>query len=189
MKYEWKELYDQLADCRKCGLSDKRTNIVIGVGNTKSRIMFIGEGPGRDEDEQGVPFVGAAGKLLDKMLAAIDLDREKVYIANIVKCRPPNNRTPQESEAVACLPYLRAQFALLSPKIIVCLGATAAKYVYDKEVRITRDRGVWKCVKGVWIMPTYHPAALLRDESKKRDAWTDFKNIRDKLKEIQEQEQ
>lgn len=184
MRYEWKELYNSLKDCQKCSLCENRKNIVVGCGNTKGEIMFIGEGPGRDEDEQGVPFVGAAGKLLDKMLGAIDLDREKVYIANIVKCRPPNNRTPQESEAVACLPYLRAQFALVQPKIIVCLGATAAKYVYDENVRITRDRGVWKNKKGVWILPTYHPAALLRDESKKRDAWTDMKLIREKIKEI-----
>ena len=189
MRYEWKELYDSLCDCKKCRLCENRTNIVVGCGNVKSKIMFIGEGPGRDEDEQGVPFVGAAGKLLDKMLAAIELDRDKVYIANIVKCRPPNNRTPEELEAKACLPYLRAQFALIQPEIIICLGATASKYVYDENVRITRDRGVWKNKKGVWILPTYHPAALLRDESKKRDAWTDMKLIREKIKELNKKEE
>ena len=180
MHYEWSTLYEQVKCCEGCGLSQTRTNVVIGDGNPKAKVMLIGEGPGRDEDLQGVPFVGAAGKLLDKMLAAIELNREHVYIANIVKCRPPQNRTPQETEARACLPYLRAQVALVRPKIIVCLGATAAKYVYDENVRITRDRGVWQCKKGIWMLPTYHPAALLRDESKKRDAWEDMKKLRAK---------
>ena len=132
----------------------------------------------------GRPFVGRAGQLLDKMIGAIGFRREEVYIANVVKCRPPNNRTPEESEADACLPYLRVQFALIRPKIIVCLGATAAKYIYDPNVRITRDRGVWKEKKGVWILPTYHPAALLRDESKKREAWEDMQKLKQKYDEI-----
>lgn len=114
----------------------------------------------------------------------IDIKREDVYIANVVKCRPPGNRTPEPSEAAACLPYLRAQFALIRPGIIVCLGATAARYVYDENVRITRDRGTWKQSKGIWILPTYHPAALLRDESKKREAWEDMKKLRQKYDEI-----
>jgi DNA polymerase len=149
--------------------------------------MFVGEGPGRSEDEAGRPFVGEAGRLLDKMLAAIGLDRKDVYIANIVKCRPPANRVPAEEEASACLPYLRAQFALIRPKVLVCLGATSAKYLYDADVRITRDRGVWRQKKGVWILPTYHPAALLRDPSKKREAWEDLKSLRQKLSEIPEE--
>lgn len=183
-RYDWKELYDSMDGCTGCRLCEKRHSIVIGEGNPNADIMFIGEGPGREEDETGRPFVGAAGRLLDKMLAAIDLKREDVYIANIVKCRPPGNRTPELSEAEACLPYLRAQFALIRPKIIVCLGATAARYVYDEGVRITRDRGVWKESKGVWILPTYHPAALLRDESKKHEAWEDMKKLRQKYDDI-----
>ncbi len=184
MRYDWETLYATLQGCKGCGLSAGRTNIVIGDGNPKAKIMLIGEGPGRDEDLQGIPFVGAAGKLLDKMLAAIDLDRNNVYIANIVKCRPPQNRTPLEEEAEACIGHLRAQVALVRPAIIVCLGATAARYVYDRNVRITRDRGIWKCSKGVWILPTYHPAALLRDESKKREAWDDLKKLRAKYEEL-----
>ena len=122
--YDWATLYEKLESCTDCGLCKGRTNVVIGVGNPQSKIMLIGEGPGRDEDIQGYPFVGAAGQLLDKMLAAISLDRTKVYIANIVKCRPPQNRTPLEDEAMACLPYLRAQVALIQPQIIVCLSYT-----------------------------------------------------------------
>lgn len=183
-KYYWKELYSETNGCQKCRLCEQRTNIVIGEGDPKATIMFIGEGPGRDEDLSGRPFVGRAGQLLDKMIGAIGFRREEVYIANVVKCRPPNNRTPEESEADACLPYLRVQFALIRPKIIVCLGATAAKYIYDPNVRITRDRGVWKEKKGVWILPTYHPAALLRDESKKREAWEDMQKLKQKYDEI-----
>lgn len=183
-KYYWKELYSEINGCQKCRLCEQRTNIVIGEGDPKATIMFIGEGPGRDEDLSGRPFVGRAGQLLDKMIGAIGFRREEVYIANVVKCRPPNNRTPEESEADACLSYLRVQFALIRPKIIVCLGATAAKYIYDPNVRITRDRGVWKDKKGVWILPTYHPAALLRDESKKREAWEDMQKLKQKYDEI-----
>ncbi len=184
LRFDWETLYAQLEDCRKCGLCEQRHTVVTGEGNTDADIMFIGEGPGRDEDITGRPFVGAAGKLLDKMLAAIGLERDDVYIANIVKCRPPQNRTPQDDEAQACLPYLRAQFALIRPRIIVCLGATSAKYIYDPNVRITKDRGNWVFRKGVWILPTYHPAALLRDQSKKKDAWVDLQLIRDKLAEL-----
>ena len=182
--YDWATLYEKLESCTDCGLCKGRTNVVIGVGNPQSKIMLIGEGPGRDEDIQGYPFVGAAGQLLDKMLAAISLDRTKVYIANIVKCRPPQNRTPLEDEAMACLPYLRAQVALIQPQIIVCLGKTAAMYVIDRQIRITRDRGIWSMKKGIWMLPTFHPAALLRDESKKRDAWHDMQSLRDKIKEL-----
>jgi DNA polymerase len=146
--------------------------------------MFIGEGPGREEDLQGRPFVGPAGQLLDKMLAAIGMERGEVYIANIVKCRPPQNRVPTDEEAQACLPYLRAQTGLIKPRIIVCLGATAAMYVYDPNVRITRERGIWKEKKGVWILPTYHPAALLRDPDKKREAWADMQALRAKREEL-----
>lgn len=183
-KYYWKELYSEINGCQKCRLCEQRTNIVIGEGDPKSHYNVHRRGAGRDEDLSGRPFVGRAGQLLDKMIGAIGFRREEVYIANVVKCRPPNNRTPEESEADACLPYLRVQFALIRPKIIVCLGATAAKYIYDPNVRITRDRGVWKDKKGVWILPTYHPAALLRDESKKREAWEDMQKLKQKYDEI-----
>lgn len=183
--YDWAALYEKLNNCRDCALCQGRTNVVIGVGDPKAKIMLIGEGPGRDEDIQGYPFVGAAGQLLDKMLAAINLDRAKVYIANIVKCRPPQNRTPLNDEALACLPYLRAQVALVQPKIIVCLGRTAAMYICGDNIRITRDRGIWQSKKGIYILPTFHPAALLRDESKKRDAWEDMKSLRRKIDELE----
>ncbi len=180
MLLHWQTLKAQVAACQGCALCNTRTHTVFGEGNVHAEILFVGEGPGREEDLQGRPFVGPAGQLLDKMLAAIDLDRTKVYIANVVKCRPPQNRVPLEEEAFACLPYLRAQTGLIKPKIIVCLGATAAKYIYDRDVRITRERGVWKEKKGVWVIPTYHPAALLRDPEKKKEAWEDFKSIRER---------
>ena len=183
-RYDWGELYKALSTCEECGLSKTRNSVVVGMGDPNADVMFVGEGPGRDEDLQGLPFVGAAGKLLDKMLAAVELDRSMVYIANIVKCRPPGNRTPVDDEAHACLPYLRAQVALVRPKIVVCLGRTAARFIFDEEIRITRDRGVWRCKKGVWMLATYHPAALLRDESKKADAWADMKAIKAKLLEL-----
>lgn len=182
--YGLRELYSICQSCTKCGLSKGRTNVVFGEGNIKAKIMFVGEGPGHDEDIQGRPFVGKAGQLLTKMIEAIDLKREDVFIANIVKCRPPNNRVPLPEEARECLPYLRNQVAIIRPAIIVCLGATAAKYIISDELRITRDRGLWKDKKGYHIIATYHPAALLRDPDKKRDAWEDFKSIRDKYKKI-----
>ena len=146
--------------------------------------MFVGEGPGQQEDLQGEPFVGPAGKLLDKMLASIGLDREKVYIANIVKCRPPGNRDPHDDEQEACMNYLRYQLMLVKPKIIVCLGRIAATAIIDKDFKITRQHGQWTERKGYWFIATYHPSALLRDESKKRPAWEDLKLIRAKLDEI-----
>ena len=163
--YDWATLYEKLESCTDCGLCKGRTNVVIGVGNPQSKIMLIGEGPGRDEDIQGYPFVGAAGQLLDKMLAAISLDRTKVYIANIVKCRPPQNRVPTDEEAAACKLHLRIQTALIRPKVIVLLGSTAAKNIIGADIRITRDRGKWFERKGIWMMATYHPSALLRDPS------------------------
>lgn len=184
MRYDWQTLYDSIRNCNGCELCDTRTNVVIGDGDPNSPIMLIGEGPGGDEDLQGLPFVGKAGMLLNRILASVDIRRESVYIANIVKCRPPNNRTPFDSEAMACLPYLRAQYALVSPQIIICLGATAAKHIINPEIRITRDRGMWINKKGVWMLPTYHPAALLRDETKKRPVWEDFKSLKIKMTEL-----
>lgn len=174
------ELMDQCRDCQLCGLAEGRTNLVFGEGDPEAKMMFIGEGPGADEDRLGRPFVGAAGKLLERMLAAIQLTREQVYIANIVKCRPPHNRVPAKDEAQACLPYLYRQIRIIAPKIIVLLGSTALQHLISPEARITRMRGQWLVSKsGIKIMPTYHPAALLRDPAKKRESWADFKQIRE----------
>lgn len=170
--------------CYRCPLSKTRTNVVFGEGNPKARIVFIGEGPGYNEDQMGRPFVGKAGQLLDKMLKAISLSREEVYIANIVKCRPPNNRNPLEEESKICIEFLRWQVKIIDPDIIICLGAVSAKNIIDKEFRITQNRGVWYKKSKFNIMATYHPAALLRDESKKRDSWEDFKNIKRKYDEV-----
>lgn len=184
MKTSWPTLTQEVYACEKCRLAQSRSNVVLGEGDLHAPLMFIGEGPGQQEDLTGRPFVGAAGQLLDKMLAAIGMRREQVYICNIVKCRPPNNRVPEPDERAACMEYLRAQVALVRPKVIVCLGSTPARALLGDDIRITRDRGVWHLKKGVWFMPTYHPAALLRDADKKRPAWTDFKAIRDKLIEL-----
>lgn len=180
----WETLEGACLNCRKCRLWETRTNVVIGVGNRNADIMFVGEGPGQQEDLQGEPFVGPAGKLLDKMLASIGLDRENVYIANVVKCRPPGNRDPHDDEQEACMNYLRYQLMLVKPKIIVCLGRIAATAIIDRDFKITRQHGQWTERKGYWFIATYHPSALLRDESKKRPAWEDLKLIRAKLDEI-----
>lgn len=181
----WKELYNQCYNCSKCDLGQTRKNMVFGEGNLKADIMFIGEAPGADEDEQGKPFVGKAGQLLTKALTALDLYRDKdYYICNICKCRPENNRTPSEEEALSCLPYLRNQVALVRPKIIVCLGATALKYVMGENLKITKDRGRWIERKGYYLIATFHPAALFRDESKKQLFWQDLKGIKEKYDEI-----
>ncbi len=174
---------NEVAACQKCGLCKTRTHTVFGEGNCHARIMFIGEGPGRDEDELGRPFVGRAGQLLDKMLGSIALTRNDVYIANVLKCRPPGNRDPEPEEAAACIGYLRGQVALIKPKIIVCLGRISAKYILNQDVRIMRDRGVWHEVKGFSIMATYHPAALLRNEQLKKDAYKDLLAIKQKYNE------
>ena len=184
MRTSWETLYQQIAECTACALHQRITRRVPGQGSATARVMLIGEGPGQQEDLQGLAFVGPAGQLLTKMLAAIGLTREEVYICNVVKCRPPGNRIPTPEEAAACMPFLRQQVALVRPEIIVLLGATALKAILGEHMRITRERGQWIERKGVWMMPTYHPSALLRDESKKRDAWEDFKQIRDKLQQL-----
>lgn len=184
MNTSWPTLTEAVFACEKCRLCQTRTNVVLGEGDLHAPLMFIGEGPGQQEDLSGRPFVGAAGQLLDKMLAAIGLKREQVYICNIVKCRPPQNRVPEPDERAACMDYLRQQVALVRPKVIVCLGSTPTRALLGDDMRITRDRGVWQLKKGVWFMPTYHPAALLRDADKKRPAWVDFQAIRDKLIEL-----
>ena len=176
------ELFDkQVAECRLCPLCRNIRNKVPGQGDREAPLMLIGEGPGQTEDEEGLAFVGAAGQLLTKMLEAIQLPRERVYICNIVKCRPPNNRVPTPEEAEACRIHLRMQTYLVRPKVIVLLGSTAAKNILDPDIRITRERGKWTVRKGVWIMPTYHPSALLRDPEKKKEAWEDMKSLRSRL--------
>lgn len=182
MRVSWPSLLAEVEACQRCGLSGTRHHVVPGEGDPKSPLLLIGEGPGAEEDRLGRPFVGAAGILLTKMLAAIDLSRDQVYIANVIKCRPPGNRTPSAEEAAACLPFLRAQTALIRPRVIVLLGATALRHVLGEAYRITRDRGRFVERRGVYFMPTFHPAALLRDASKKRPAWEDFKAVRDKMK-------
>ena len=173
----WEDLEQSIKDCKKCKLCTNRTNIVFGVGNKNADVMFIGEGPGADEDRLGEPFVGKAGKLMDKAFQALEIHRDKVYIANIVKCRPPQNRTPEADEAQACLNYLRNQVILVKPKIIVLLGSTALKNILGEEYGITASRGKWVEKKEILYMPTWHPAALLRDENKKIDFWKDLKLV------------
>ncbi len=172
---------EQAQRCRQCALAQERSRVVWADGNPETRIMFIGEGPGQQEDQEGKPFVGAAGQLLDKMLAAVSLDRTQVYIANVVKCRPPNNRNPQEQEIAACLNYLRWQVHCIRPRYLICLGAVAAQTIIAPDFRISRQRGQWIERGEYRIMATYHPAALLRDPGKKREAWQDFQAIRDAL--------
>ena len=182
---DWNTLEKSCLACAACGLCERRTNVVFGVGNRNADIMFIGEGPGEQEDLQGEPFVGAAGKLLDDMLSIIDLDRHtNCYIANIVKCRPPQNRDPLETEQDACIGYLRNQVALIKPKIIVCLGRIAAKRLIDSDYRITRQHGQWVERNGVWMTAIYHPSALLRDVSKRPETFDDLISIREKIKAV-----
>ena len=178
---QWDELEAKCNDCTQCQLSQTRNRVVFGVGNKNADIMFIGEGPGEQEDLKGEPFVGAAGKLLDDMLSIIDLNRTNCYIANIVKCRPPHNRDPLEEEQNACIGYLRNQVALIKPRIIVCLGRIAAMRIIDPEYRITREHGTWVERNGVWMTSLYHPSALLRDVSKRPDTFEDLTIIRDKI--------
>ena len=178
------EIERKCRSCNKCHLCQSRTNLVFGVGNPDADIMFIGEGPGEQEDLQGKPFVGPAGKFLDEMLSIIDLDRSKVYIANIVKCRPPMNRDPAEDEQDACIGYLYEQIRIINPKIIVCLGRIAAKRIMSPNFKITISHGDWMCIDGVWHMAMYHPSALLRDVYKRPDTVEDLLSIRKKLKEV-----
>jgi len=184
MYENWEELEIVIKDCNKCKLCTGRKNIVFGAGNKNADIMFIGEGPGADEDIQGEPFVGKAGQLMNKAFEALDIKREDVYIANIVKCRPPQNRNPEQDEANACMDYLRNQVLLVKPKIIVLLGSVALKNILGEEYSITNSRGKWIEKKGILYLPTFHPAALLRDDSKKIDFWRDLKLIKEKLKEF-----
>lgn len=181
MHDNWEELEQSIINCNKCRLCENRTNIVFGEGNKNTKVMFVGEGPGADEDKQGLPFVGKAGQLMNKALEGLGIKREELYIANIVKCRPPSNRVPEQDEAEACLNYLRNQVVLIKPKIIVLLGSTALKNILGKEYGITTSRGTWIERKGILYMPTWHPAALLRDENKKIEFWNDLKEVKNKM--------
>ena len=182
---DWNSLKAECLSCVKCGLCEQRHNVVIGVGNENADIMFVGEGPGEQEDLQGFPFVGPAGKLLDDMLSIIDVNRkENIYIANIVKCRPPRNRDPLETEQEACIGYLRKQVALVKPRIIVCLGRIAAKRLIDEDYRITRQHGQWVKKGEIWMTAIYHPSALLRDVGKRPETFDDLLSIRAKIKEV-----
>lgn len=180
----WEALKSECANCRGCSLWERRHNLVFGVGNERSELMFIGEGPGEQEDLKGEPFVGPAGKLLDDMLKMIDLDRSRVYIANIVKCRPPGNRDPLGVEQDACRGWLDRQIALIDPKIIVCLGRISAKALIDPDFRITREHGVWYDIDSRRVMATYHPSALLRDVTKRPEAFMDLRSLRKEIKAV-----
>lgn len=183
----WDEFVTECLACNKCGLGHTRTQVVIGRGNHLDvPLMLIGEGPGEQEDIQGKAFVGRAGQLLDLLLNALSFNEKQYYIANIVKCRPPGNRVPADDEAQACLPWLRYQVKYIQPSIIVCMGSTAAKWLIDREIRITKARGQWVDKKGHFlIMPTYHPSAVLRDNSKRLEFFNDFKLVREKLMELE----
>ncbi len=181
---DWTQLEQACQNCRRCGLFETRHNVVFGIGPRDADIMFVGEGPGQQEDLQGEPFVGPAGKLLDDMLSIIDMGRDSCYIANIVKCRPPQNRDPLEIEQDACMDYLRNQFLLVKPKILVCLGRVAALRLIRSDFRITKEHGQWVEKQGVWMTAIYHPSALLRDPSKRPDTFRDLLAIREKAREV-----
>ena len=181
---DWEKLESSCRNCFRCGLCETRTNVVFGVGNRTADVMFVGEGPGQQEDLQGEPFVGPAGKLLDDMLSIIDLNRKSCYIANIVKCRPPQNRDPLETEQDACVGYLRNQVVLIRPKIIVCLGRIAAMRLIRPDYKISREHGQWVEKNGVWMTAIYHPSALLRDVTKRPMTFDDLLSLREKIREV-----
>jgi DNA polymerase len=186
---DWPERHGRLAllerevsQCRACGLCDGRTNTVFARGDGTVGVAFVGEGPGADEDAQGLPFVGAAGQLLDKMIVAMGLSREAVYVCNIVKCRPPNNRKPTEEEMAACRHYVVSQLDLVQPRVIVAMGATAVEGLLGVKLGITRLRGTWRLYKGtIPVMPTFHPAYLLRQPDAKRQVWEDLQAVLTRL--------
>jgi uracil-DNA glycosylase len=174
-------LQEFLDGCPRCKLSKGRTNIVFGQGNPRAELMFVGEAPGREEDEQGLAFVGRAGQLLTKIIEAIGRKREDVYICNVLKCRPPNNRNPEADEVAECRPFLEEQIRLVSPKVIVTLGTFAAQALLETDEPIGRMRGRWRAARGVRVMPTFHPAFLLRSPERKKEVWEDMKLVRDYL--------
>ncbi len=181
---DWNQLEQACMQCRQCALNETRHHVVFGVGNQNSPVLLVGEGPGEQEDLQGVPFVGPAGQLLDDMLELIDLDRSRIYIANVIKCRPPRNRDPLNLEQDACRKWLDGQMSLLNPKIVVCLGRIAAAALIKPEFKITREHGQWFQRNGVWYTAIYHPSALLRDEHKRPETFVDLREIRQKIREV-----
>lgn len=184
MYNNWEELKCDCLNCNRCELGATRTNLVFGVGNENAEVLFIGEGPGEQEDLKGEPFVGPAGKLLDDMLEMIDLDRSHVYIANVVKCRPPHNRDPLNEEQAACRHWLDAQRDLIRPKLIVCLGRIAAMAVIKPDFRITREHGQWFDIESARAMAIYHPSALLRDITKRPETFADLRSLRSEAKRV-----
>jgi uracil-DNA glycosylase family 4 len=175
---------DEIGDCQRCRLAGGRKSIVFGVGNPQAHLVFVGEAPGADEDQQGEPFVGKAGQLLTKMIEAMGYAREDVYICNVIKCRPPGNRNPEPDEVAACEPFLKKQLAALRPRMIVTLGKFAAQCLLRDDTPISRLRGNFRTYEGISLMPTFHPAYLLRDPSKKKEAWTDLKSVNAALKRL-----
>ncbi len=175
---------DEIGDCQRCKLAPTRTNIVFGSGNPNAELVFVGEAPGADEDEQGVPFVGRAGQLLTKIIESIEIKREDVYICNVLKCRPPNNRPPEPDEVAACNPFLHKQLAMIRPKIVCCLGTFAAHTVLQSTVPISKLRGKFFDIDGIRIIATFHPSYLLRSPEKKREVWDDMKQIRAELQRL-----
>lgn len=175
------EVRNNLGNCTRCKLCNGRKNIVFGSGNPKAELVFVGEGPGADEDQQGIPFVGAAGQLLTKMIEAMKFSRDTVYICNVVKCRPPGNRNPEPEEIAACEPFLKAQLAAIKPKVIVALGKFAAQTLLRDATPITRLRGQWREYEGIALMPTFHPAYLLRSPDEKKKAWMDLQEVMKKF--------
>ncbi|MFZ5443208.1 MAG: uracil-DNA glycosylase [Myxococcota bacterium] len=171
------EIRTELGDCKRCKLCSGRKQIVFGVGNPRAELVFVGEGPGEEEDRQGIPFVGAAGQLLTKMIEAMKFKRDEVYICNVVKCRPPGNRNPEPDEITACEPFLKAQLSVIKPKVIVALGKFAAQTLLRVDTPITRLRGQWRSYEGIELMPTFHPAYLLRQPDEKKKAWMDLQDV------------
>lgn len=185
MSMNYEELRSLCLQCNKCPLAETRNHVVFGVGNPNAKVMFIGEGPGEHEDLQGEPFVGRGGQLLDRYLEAVDLDRKKnIYIGNMVKCRPPFNRDPRPEEVTQCIGYLQKQIELIQPKIIVCLGRIASCYMISPTFKVTKEHGTWIQKNGVWMMGTFHPAALLRNPNNKPLAFEDMLALRDKILEV-----
>lgn len=179
------ELRAQCLNCKKCGLCETRNNVVFGIGNPDSKVLFIGEGPGENEDLKGEPFVGRGGMLLDKMLSVVDLSRDKnIYIANMVKCRPPKNRDPEENEVAACRPWLEEQIRIIDPKIIVCLGRVSAIRFIDPNFKVTKEHGQFIEKDGRLVMGTFHPAAILRNPNQKPAAMEDFFALQEKIREL-----
>lgn len=170
-----------IGECSRCKLCEGRQNVVFGVGDCEAKLLFVGEGPGAEEDKQGIPFVGKAGQLLTKMIEAMGMPRERVYIANVVKCRPPNNRDPEPDEVLSCSPFLKAQLAIIKPKVVVTLGRYASQTLLATTTPMSQLRGQWNTYEGVDVMPTFHPAFLLRNPPKKKEVWEDLQQVMKRL--------